>query len=48
MVNDIIYDMNKQKIEKCHLCDNPGEYWDWKNGMLTSVCKFHISLEVSS
>ena len=48
MLNDIIYDMNEKKLEECHICQSPGDYWDWSNGFLVSVCKKHISMEVSS
>lgn len=34
--------------EKCSRCNNPGEYWDWDNGMLISLCRQHIRVEVSS
>lgn len=34
--------------EKCLRCNQPGDYWDWENGILISVCKKHIVVEVSS
>lgn len=34
--------------EKCVECDNPGEYWDWDNGMLISICKVHMRVSLSS
>lgn len=47
MSNGIIGNMDN-KIERCYKCGNPGEYWDWANGILVSACKLHISLEASS
>lgn len=47
-LNDIIDDMESKKYELCHLCQHPGEYWDWQNGVLVSVCKRHIAVEASS
>jgi len=46
-MNDIMYNM-KNNTDLCYICNSSGEYWDWHNGMLVSVCKKHISIEVSS
>ena len=34
--------------ETCSVCNNPGEYWEWRNGILLSICRKHLKVEASS
>ena len=37
----------KDRFEKCHYCDRPGEYWDAVAYKIVSVCKYHLKMDAS-
>jgi hypothetical protein len=37
----------KENKEKCYYCDRSGDYWDYSQYKIISVCRYHLTIDAS-